>query len=86
MMRHQLRKTIGAVVLSATALLPLFLQAENSAASTEKVGKILSFSKESTHKTSLDKIEKIKELLEIYVQRQEDLSSRHVIKIGRAHV
>lgn len=79
MMRHQLRKTIGAVVLSATALLPLFLQAEDSAASTEKVGKILSFSKESTHKTSLDKIEKIKELLEIYVQRQEDLSSRHVI-------
>ena len=38
---------------------------------SKKVGKILSFSKESTHKTSLDKIEKIKELLEIYVQRQD---------------
>lgn len=76
-MRHYLWKTIGAVVISAAALLPL-LHADDEAEPAKKV-KMLSFSKEATHTVSLNKISKIKELLDIYIQRQEDLNSRHVV-------
>lgn len=80
MMRRYVWKTIGAVVISATALLPI-LHAEDAPEATqeEETEDILSFSEESAHTLSASKIAKIKDLLEIYINRQEDLSSKHVV-------